>query len=309
MAEMRGKVITVTGPIDPSEMGPTLPHEHIMVDFVGAEQTGQHRYDPADVVAAMLPHLEAVRAQGVRTFVDCTPMYLARDVGVLQELSRAAGTFILTNTGQYKEPYLPRATFEIDAGALADQWIAEWEQGIDGTAARPGFVKTAVNPEPLAAVQQKVIRAAALTSAATGLAIATHTGRAEQAMEVLDIVESQGVAPDRWIFVHAQNETDTGRLLAVARRGAWIELDGLGEDTAEKHMRPLLALLEAGFEGKVLLSHDAGWYRVGEEPGGKKKPFTFLFDRFVPMMRERGVSSETIRRITVRNPAEAFTVR
>ena len=128
-------------------------------------------------------------------------------------------------------------------------------------------------------------------------------------MEILDIVEGQGVAPDRWIFVHAQNETEIGKLLAVARRGAWIELDGLGEESVDKHMRPLLALLEAGFEGKVLLSHDAGWYRVGEEPGGKKKPFTFLLDRFVPLMLERGASRETIRRITERNPAEAFTVR
>ncbi len=306
---MRGMIMTVDGPIAPAQMGLTLPHEHIMVDFVGAEQTGRHRYDPADVVATMLPWVEAIRAQGVRTFVDCSPMYLARDVGVLRELGRKTGMRFVTNTGQYKEPYLPRATFEVDARELADQWIAEWNDGIEGTGARPGFIKTAVNPEPLAAVQQKVIRAAALTSRATGLTVATHTGRADQAMEVLDIVEGEGVAPDRWIFVHAQNETDIGKLLAVARRGAWIELDGLGEETVEKHMRPLLALLEAGFEGKVMLSHDAGWYRVGEEPGGKKKPFTFLMERFVPLMLERGVSCETIRRITERNPAEAFTVR
>ena len=30
------KIITVTGPISPEEMGLTLPHEHIMVDFAGA---------------------------------------------------------------------------------------------------------------------------------------------------------------------------------------------------------------------------------------------------------------------------------
>lgn len=306
---MRGRIMTVSGPITAEEMGLTLPHEHIMVDFVGAEQTGRHRYDPADVVATMQPYVEAIRAQGVRTFVECTPMFLARDVEVLRELSRRTGMHFLTNTGQYKEPYLPRATFEIDARELADGWIAEWEKGIDGTDARPGFVKTAVNPEPLAPTQAKVIRAAAITARATGLTIATHTGRADQAMEILDIVEGEGVAPDRWIFVHAQNEPDVGKLLAVARRGAWIELDGLAEETVDKHTRPLLALLEAGFEGKVLLSHDAGWYRVGEEPGGKKKPFTFLLDRFVPLMLRRGASADTIGRITARNPAEAFAVR
>ncbi len=306
---MRGRIVTVGGPIEPGEMGLTLPHEHIMVDFVGAEKTGRHRYDSAEVVATMLPFLDAARGQGVSTFVDCTPMFLGRDVGILAELSMRSGLAILTNTGQYKEPYLPKATLEADAPEIADQWIAEAEDGIDGSTVRPGFIKTAVNAEPLAPAQQKVIRAAALTSRATGLTIATHTGRADQAMEVLDIVEGEGVAPDRWIFVHAQNETDLGKLLAVARRGAWIELDGLDEASAGRHLAALLALLEAGFEGKVLLSHDAGWYRVGEEPGGKKKPFTFLLERFVPVMRERGVGDATISRITTRNPAEAFTVR
>jgi predicted metal-dependent phosphotriesterase family hydrolase len=306
---VRGKIITVTGPIEPAQMGLTLPHEHILVDFAGAEVTGRHRYRVDDVVETMLPYLEAIKAQGVRTLVECTPMYLARDVEVFRDLSRRTGLRILTNTGQYKEPFLPAATFTIDAEALAEQWVAEAEGGIDGTDARPGFIKTAVNPEPLAPVQRKVIRAAAMASRATGLAIATHTGRAAQAMEVLDIVEGEGVAPDRWIFVHAQNETDTDRLLAVARRGAWIELDGLGETTVERHLEPLLALLDAGFESKVLLSHDAGWYRVGEEPGGKKKPFTFLLDRFVPILRARGASDATIRRVTAINPAEAFTVR
>ena len=305
---MPGKIITVTGPIDPSEMGLTLPHEHVMVDFVGANKTGKHRYLADDVVATMVPYLRAAWDAGVRTFVDCTPMYLGRHPAVLQRLSRMTGLHILTNTGQYKEPHLPAETFALEVEALAEQWIREDKEGIDGTSIKPGFIKTAVDRGPLSAIQRKVTLAAALTSQATGLTIATHTGVAVAAMEVLDILEGAGVSPNKWIFVHAQNERDTDLLAEVARRGAWIELDGIGPGRKDEHLVPLLKLLDAGFESQVLLSHDAGWYRVGEEPGGAKKPFTHLFGEFTPLMRRRGVSDETIQRITVTNPSMAFAL-
>jgi phosphotriesterase-related protein len=306
---MKGKIVTVTGAIEPDEMGLTLPHEHIIVDFIGAEDSGPHRYDRKDVVETMLPYLNEIVSLGVRSFVDCAPMYLGRDALIFKELSGRTGLNILTNTGQYKEPYLPKETFEIDAPALAAQWIKEWEEGIDGTDVRPGFIKTAVEREPLAPTQQKVIRAAAITSRETGLTVATHTGVAVPAMQVLDILEEEGVAPERWIFVHAQNEENLDSLTEVARRGPWIELDGIGENSLEKHIRPMLHLLEQGLAGRILLSHDAGWYRVGEEPGGPKKPFTSLFTHFLPLARARGVDQNTIDQITSVNPAQAYQVR
>jgi predicted metal-dependent phosphotriesterase family hydrolase len=306
---MANNVMTVTGPISPGDMGLTLPHEHVMVDFIGADKVGKHRYRPDDVVSTMLPHIKEAQEQGVRTFVDCTPMYLGRDVEVLRTISELTGLQILTNTGQYKEPHLPAETFEIEAEALADGWIREFEEGIDGTSIKPGFIKTAVERERLAPMQQKVVRAAALTSQATGLTIATHTGVAIAAMEVLDIVEAVGVSPDRWIFVHSQNEQDTDLHVQVARRGAWTSLDGIGPGRDDEHLVPLLRLLDAGLERQVLLSHDAGWYRVGEEPGGAKKLFTHLLDEFVPLMKRNGVSDETVHTITVTNPSIAFEVR
>ena len=305
---MEPKIITVTGPVDPEEMGLTLAHEHILVDFIGAEKSGAHRYSKDDVVATMLPYLEAVRHQGVRSFIDATPMYLGRDVDILSELSRLTDLRIVTNTGQYKEPYLPRETFDSQPETIAAGWIEEFRSGIDGTDVKPGFIKTAVAPGPLSAVAEKVITAAAISSRQTGLSVATHCGCAVAAQEILNLFENHQVAPQKWVFVHAQNEGDLAALRSVARRGAWIELDGIGEGSEEKHMIPLLAMLEAGFESQLLLSQDAGWYRVGEEPGGAKKAFTFLLDSFVPQMKGRGISESMIRSITSENPSHAFGV-
>src|SRR3954447_10882443 len=90
------RVMTVRGPIPPEEMGPTLPHEHVLVDFVGAKAASRDRYDADEVFRIALPHLRRVRDQGIRTLVDCTPAYLGRDPALLRRLSEASGVNILT---------------------------------------------------------------------------------------------------------------------------------------------------------------------------------------------------------------------
>jgi phosphotriesterase-related protein len=303
-----GRIMTVRGEIDSSELGLTLPHEHVLVDFGGAETAGQHRYDADEVVAVMRPYLAELKDEGVTGFVDCSPMYLARDPRVLLRLSEATGLHILTNTGQYKEPFLPAETFILSPEKLAEQWVSEWENGIDGTQVRPGFIKTAVEPVPLADTQKKVIAAAAITSNATGLTIGTHTVKGIPALQILRILEQYSVDPTKWIFIHAHLESDFDLMRMVVREGAWIELDGLGAASDEVIMTGLLKLLDAGFEKQVLLSHDAGWYTVGEEGGGTPRPYTHLTRHFIPLMREFGVSEASIETITVENPARAFSI-
>ena len=302
------QIMTVLGPIDQSKMGLALPHEHIIVDFIGADQSGTHRYDRDEVKKIMRPYLVDIKNRGVKTFVECTPMFLARDPRIFRDLSRETGLNILTNTGQYKEPFLPKKTFEISAADLAESWIHEYENGIDGTDVRPGFIKTAVEPNSLKPTQVKVITAAAHTSKQTGLTIATHTGAAVAAFEIIEILEKTGVDPAKWIFVHAQNEDDPAALIEIARRGSWISLDGLGPQSRDRHFDSLAALIGAGYAGKIMLSHDAGWYHVGEPDGGAVRPFTYLFDEFLPYLRAQGIGDEVINQITAVNPGMAFGI-
>ena len=132
------KIMTVLGPIEPAELGFTLPHEHVLVDFGGAQTAGSDRYDCDDVIEKMTPLLTEVYKLGARGFVDCSPMYLARDVEILCTLARKTGLNIITNTGQYKEPFLPRRTFEISAEELAGavvEALQAWVQPSKGAAA------------------------------------------------------------------------------------------------------------------------------------------------------------------------------
>lgn len=302
---------TVRGPVSPEALGPTLPHEHILVDFVGAADVSPSRYAADDVAAAALPHLRAAHAQGVRTLVECTPNFLARDPRLLARLSVESGLHLITNTGLYgarKNIFLPAYAHQEAAKQLAARWIAEARDGIGDTGIRPGFIKSGVDPEPvLSEVQRKLVEAAALTHAATGLTIAVHTGRGP-GLAQLDVLRAHGVAPSAYIWVHAQGAKDDD-LFAAADRGAWISCDGLNRNSVTRHLHLCVELKKRGHLERVLLSHDAGWFDPAKPNGGTYRGYDLLFGEFVPLLRKNDFSAADIKRLTVTNPAEALTVR
>jgi phosphotriesterase-related protein len=300
--------MTVRGPIPADAFGRALPHEHVMVDFVGADQVGRHRYDPDEVFRVMLPYLKAAREQGWTGFVDCTPAYLGRGPELLRRLADAADLHIVTNTGYYKEPYLPAHAFSDTVDALAERWVREFEEGIEDTGIRPGFIKIAVNPGPLVPIQQKIVRAAARAHRRTGLPVASHTVAGVAALEELELVVEEGMGPSRFIVVHADGEPDAGYHREIARRGAWVEFDGVGWRPIAEHVDLVLSFLEACGPDRLLLSHDAGWFWVGEPNGGQQKPFTPILAELLPALRDRGVPDETLRTLTLENPLRAFAV-
>ena len=64
----------------------------------------------------------------------------------------------------------------------------------------------------------------------------------------------------------------------------------------------------AGRLDRVLLSHDAGWYHVGEPDGGTYRPHDTLFTTLVPRLRTRGFTQPEIQQLLVENPRRALTV-
>ncbi len=305
-------VMTVNGPIPPDRMGITLPHEHVLVDFIGAEAVSPERYDRAEVFGVVRPYLEQVRSRGLQTLVEATPAYLGRDPLLLRQLAEATGLHLLVSTGYYgarEDQHLPPHAFIDSVDALAARWIGEWEDGIADTGIRPGFIKIGVDPGPLSDVDRRLIRAAARAHRQTGLTIAAHTGPAAGAFEQLAVLDEEGVDPSAWIWVHAQSEPDSTAHVRAARRGAWISLDGLAPEGVAQYVGRLAYMKAEGLLHRVLVAHDAGWYQVGEPGGGAFRPYTTLFEALLPALREAGFTDDEIHQLIVTNPAEAFAVR
>lgn len=305
------QIMTVLGPIPPRKLGRTLMHEHVLVDFIGADLIAPGRYNPEEVFQKALPHLQKAKSLGCNSLVECTPNFLGRDPELLARLARATGLNIITNTGLYgaaNDKHVPRFAYSESADELAARWVKEFEEGLPPSGIRPGFMKIGVDAGPLSEIDSKLVRAAARTYRRTGLAIAAHTGNGVAAMAELDILKEEGVHPSAFIWVHAQSESDTSIHRRAAELGAWVEFDGIAPDSVEKHVELVMGMKRAGHLRRVLVSHDAGWYHVGESGGGDYRGYDTLFTQFLPALRKAGASEDDIHTLLIHNPREASTL-
>ena len=303
-------VQTVTGPVAASQLGLTLMHEHVVTDLRDIADRRPEDYDRDDAIAVCLPRLRDLQASGARTLVEPTPLHIGRDLEALRELSLRSGLRIVGSTGIYgaaNRRFIPEYAQTESAEQLAERYLREIVGGVGPNRVKPGLIKTGVNKgTPLPAIERKLVRAAALAGAQSRLTVASHTGPGAPALEELEIVQIAGLAPERFIWVHAQNERDHALHRRMAGEGVWVEFDGLSPKSADWHLECLRSMAEAGLLGKTLLSQDAGWYRPGPERGSKYREYGFLLREFVPRMLREGFQRGDLDRLLVENPARAL---
>jgi Predicted metal-dependent hydrolase with the TIM-barrel fold len=307
----KGIIMTVNGPISSDDFGITLMHEHILVDFAGTDSINVRRWDLDAVTAHVLPYLLELKKYNCQAYIECTPSYLGRDPELLQRLSAASGMHILTNTGYYGaggDRFVPSYAFTDTADELAKRWIAEWEDGIGATGVKPGFIKIGVDAGPLSEMHQKLITAAAKAHLATGLVIMSHTGPSVPAFEQIAILQKEGVSPEAFIWTHAQADSEETHIKA-AKLGAWVALDEIRDENVDEYLRMIQNMKDNGLLHKALISHDAGWYKPGEENGGTYRGHATLFEKLLPLLRENNFTETEIQQLLSKNPAKAFEVK
>lgn len=94
-------------------------------------------------------------------------------------------------------------------------------------------------------------------------------------MGFLNVAMREGVDPGKLIVAHCDSIEDVNCHMEIARTGAWIEYDGVSETSSERDLKLIEVLLKNGFEDRLLLSQDAGWYNVGEPRGGNIRKYPF----------------------------------
>jgi phosphotriesterase-related protein len=283
-------------------------HEHVLVDFIGAAQIRPGRYDVDEAFRVALPHLRRVYALGCRTLVECTPAWIGRAPTLLRRLAEASGLEIVTNTGYYgaaADKFVPEHARTETADQLARRWIGEWEHGIEGSGIKPGLIKTGVDAGPLSEIDAKLVRAAARTHRATGLAIAAHTGDGRAALAEIELLDEERVAARAFIWVHAQNEHDPEMHFKAAAAGAWVEFDGIAPASIGRHVDLVRGMIARGYLRRTLVSQDAGWYHVGEPGGGTYRPYDAIFTRFLPALKKDHPGID--KTLMVDNPCRALT--
>jgi predicted metal-dependent phosphotriesterase family hydrolase len=309
-----GRVATVRGEVDPSELGVTLPHEHTQINLWHVP----NRWDYWELTRdepTILSELALFREAGGGTVVDVTPVGVGRDPGWLRQISEESGLYIVMGCGWYRQAYYPPEAL-IDrrsVDSLADELVREIADGVGDTGIRPGIIGEIGTDKPwLTAQEERVHRAAARASRRTGLAITTHAVMSDVGLQQLQVFEEEGADLSRVVIGHADSFPSLDYHVEIIDRGALVEFDFLGMSftPTERHGEPrlielLCELLSRGHADRVLLSQDVCHNSQLKRYEGNG--YVYLAETFLPRLRAAGVADGEIETITRTNPGRLLT--
>ncbi|MEA2440142.1 MAG: phosphotriesterase-related protein [Thermoleophilaceae bacterium] len=313
-----GEVQTTAGAVDAGELGRTLIHEHFRGRDEAVAHQWPHAYDEDEEWRLCIEQANAVKEHGITTIVEPTAMLLGREIGLLQRIADETGLNIVPCTGIYTYDHLPHFFENRDADAMADLFVHDIEQGIQGTDVKAAFIKCAADAPGVTDNIEKVHRAAARASVRTGRPIMAHSRPASNTgPRQVEIFLEEGVAPDKIQIAHTGDTDDLDYIEGLLDKGVYIGLDRYGLPMflpTDNRNRTTLALLERGHVERMFISQDfvvaLDWFPPeaveGIVSGGLVEPdwsMTLLFERVIPTLKDGGLTDEQLDTMLVDNPA------
>jgi phosphotriesterase-related protein len=185
--------------------------------------------------------------------------------------------------------------------------IAEIEERTDGSDVRCGVIKVGTAKEPNEPAE-RLFKAAAAASRATGAPVITHTSNTGQAAWHVRVLEGAGMDMSHAVISHMGAAKDISELVEVGRCGAFMGIDKVSfpkGPTNVELVELVCAACDKGLERQLLLSSDVARRTMLSRYGGKGYP-TVMRD-FVPMLAERGIPAATIETMLRDNPARMLS--
>jgi phosphotriesterase-related protein len=317
---------TVTGAIEADELGTTLIHEHLMtrdeavhVQWPNAPTLGG---DPPRAVEPGGEYRMAVEAAnsaielGIRSICDPTAMFIGRDVAFMARVAAETGLQVVPCTGIYTYDHLPPFFISRSPDQIADMFVADIEEGIQGTEIKAAFIKCAADEPGVNENVEKVHRAAARAHLRTGAPIMAHSRPAsDTAPRQIEIFEEEGVDLSRVQIAHCGDSPDADYIEGLLQKGIFAGLDRYGIEMHlpyEQRQAAAVTLLERGYESQLFLSADScatiDWFppevaaQLAEAGMVKEWTIRIVPERVIPELREAGVSETQFETMLVRNP-------
>lgn len=261
-----GKIMTVTGPIEPGTLGPTLTHEHIFIDATVREDTPQG-WAAAGLERPSMPAAQALYAApltmnvlnavtlgapnrdnqvlsdekvaieevkqlkryGGTAMVDLTSIGLHRDPPALRRVAEATGVDIVMGSSWFNAQWAGDNFTGRSMESLTDEIVRDINVGVDDTGIRAGIIGEVLATDPDDANQRKILQASARASRMTGAAISIFAGPGTQ-LKALEVLTAAGADPSRVVVGRAvSSANDLPTLEKIIARGAYIDFDSLGD--------------------------------------------------------------------------------
>jgi len=302
------QVITVTGPIDPSELGATYAHEHLL----GGPPDWSADVEDRDLTmldtGSAARELELFKLAGGRAIVEMSTPDYNRRPEELRELSEQSGIHVVMTTGLHKDAYSNPVTAGSSIPELAVTYSREVIEGVGDSGVRAGVIKAATSLNNITEGEHKALRAAARAHLETGAPISTHTQNGTMGLEQIAIFKEEGVAPGRVAIGHVDRKLEHDYHKAMLDTGAYLIYDQISKEKYvpdRDRVTTLVRLVSEGYGDRIMLAGDFGrgsyWTANGGGPG-----LTYILWRFVPWLISEGIPPEAARAMLVDNPARFF---
>ncbi|RAW93721.1 phosphotriesterase-related protein [Photorhabdus laumondii] len=285
--------------------GYTYVHEHLHLNLSSFKNNIDCRLDQYELICEEMKTLVSL---GVHNIVEMTNRYMGRNPQFMLDLMRDSGINVIVSTGYYQSAFFPEHVAHTTARQLADEMIAEIEQGIDGTTLKAGVIgeigssKGVITPD-----EEKVFHAAAIAHLATGRPVSTHTTLSTMGLEQLALLKKHGVDAERVVIGHCDLKDNLDNILRIIEQGAYIQFDTIGKNDYypdEKRIAMLQTLAQRGLLNRVMLSMDITRRSHLKANGGNG--FDYLITTFVPMLNRAGLTQTDIDLMLRDNPMLFF---
>lgn len=265
-----GSVMSVNGAMDPRNLGPTIMHEHIFIDF-WKDKVPPHNMPTTQAALwdqkltlenlhlaryrvpikdnyilgdeeLMIAEVREFKKNGGATIVDVTSIGIGRDPLALRRVSNATGLNVVMGAGWYQKAYHPSNMDHLTVEDMSNEIIRDITVGVGDTGIRSGIIgEVGVNGEPLTPNEVKSLQASACASRVTGAAISLHYGgTGREKLEVIAILRDGGADLSRVIFGHSDTIAwDMPLMLELLGHGVNIQFDMLGLDMTPLFLRPM----------------------------------------------------------------------
>lgn len=349
MPGLSGKVQTVQGLIDPSQLGRTLPHEHLALSFAccysppapGQEERSEmpiamsnmhwlqqnpysHRgnlllNEEAEVVKEEL--LQFKKAGG-GTIVENTTTGICRDVKTLRRLSQETGVHVIAGAGFYvgatHSPETQNMTVENLTGILVNEIL----HGADGTDIKCGVIGEIGCSWPITESEKKVLRATAEAQTQLGCPVIIHPGRdVDSPFQIIKILQEAGADISKTVMSHLDRSIfDPNKLMEFARLGSYLEYDLFGTEFLNYALNPTIDMpCDNERIQRIRFLVEEGYedkLLISHDIHTKNRltkygghGYSHILTNIVPKMNQRGFSQCVIDKILVGNPKRWLTFK
>lgn len=296
------KIRTVLGDIEKGKLGVTYSHEHLWTNPPASQKDRDLELTDYE---ASVSELWRFKRAGGESFLDATTLDYGRDASKLARMSRETGVHVVATSGFNKHIYFPKWVGALTIEEITQKLVRDVTIGMDGTDAKAGFLKAGSWDQLIHPLEEKVTRAVARAQLQTDAPIWLHTEAGTMGMEMLDILEEEGVDLSKVTVGHSDRNADPYYHLQLANRGAYVQFDGTSKikyypDSTRVSL--IKNMLNNGFSKQLLISADMGRQHYLHAYGGGPG-FEYILKKFIPRLLDEGISQDHIDEIFIKNPA------